>query len=108
MFWRRRKSRDEDLERELRSHLEAEAEEQREKGLAPEEARYAARRLLGNRGIDQVYSLRVRRQLDDVDSRWQLARLLTGMYVPCIRLVDIMQATPSAFLVFSCCGRPPP
>lgn len=46
MFWRRRKSRDEDLDRELRSHLEA--EEQREKGLAPEEAGYAARRAFGN------------------------------------------------------------
>ncbi|MGH6876996.1 MAG: ABC transporter permease, partial [Rhizomicrobium sp.] len=48
MFWRRKKSRDEDLDREIRSHLELEAEEQQERGLSPEEARYAAKRALGN------------------------------------------------------------
>ena len=37
-----------DLERELRSDLDLEEEEQRESGLSPEEARYAARRALGN------------------------------------------------------------
>ncbi len=42
---RRRKA---DLERELRSDLDLEEEEQRESGLSPEEARYAARRALGN------------------------------------------------------------
>jgi predicted permease len=46
--WRRRKRRDHDLERELRSDLELEAAEQRENGLSPEEARYAARRAFGN------------------------------------------------------------
>jgi hypothetical protein len=40
VFWRRK--REEDLERELRSHLEAEAEEQGDV--------YAARRALGNLG----------------------------------------------------------
>lgn len=45
--WRLRK-RDEDLERELRSDLEIEEEEQRENGVPPEEARYAARRAFGN------------------------------------------------------------
>jgi macrolide transport system ATP-binding/permease protein len=47
MRWRRR-NRAEDLERELRGHLELEAEERREAGLSPDEARYAARRALGN------------------------------------------------------------
>ena len=46
-FWQIRK-RSQDLERELRSDLELEEEEQRENGVAPEEARYAARRALGN------------------------------------------------------------
>src|SRR6266568_3976110 len=45
MRWRRR---DEDLDRELRAHLEAETEDQKQAGLAPEEARYAAQRILGN------------------------------------------------------------
>jgi len=48
MGWLRRKSREQDLERELRDHLELEAEEQRESGLTPEHAGYAARRALGN------------------------------------------------------------
>src|SRR5258708_1704879 len=48
MRWRRRKEREQDLERELRSDLELEASEQRENGLSPEDARYAARRAFGN------------------------------------------------------------
>jgi predicted permease len=46
--WWRRKDREQDLERELRSDLDLESEEQREKGLSPEEAHYAARRAFGN------------------------------------------------------------
>jgi predicted permease len=48
MKWWRIGKRSEDLERELRSDLELEEEEQREKGVSKEEARYAARRALGN------------------------------------------------------------
>jgi hypothetical protein len=48
MKWWQIKKRDADLERELRSDLELEVEEQRESGLPPEEARYAARRAFGN------------------------------------------------------------
>jgi putative ABC transport system permease protein len=43
-----RKQQDQDLERELRSHLEQETEEQREHGLSLQDARYAAQRALGN------------------------------------------------------------
>ncbi len=47
MFRRRR--REEDLDRELRAHLELEAREQPEEdGLPRDQARYAARRSLGN------------------------------------------------------------
>src|SRR5258707_6498648 len=54
MFWRRRKSREGDLERELRSHLDLESKEQQEGGgVAPEEARYAAKRALGNATLIQ-------------------------------------------------------
>ena len=48
MSWWPLKKRDADLERELQSDLELEEEEQRERGLSPEEARYAARRAFGN------------------------------------------------------------
>jgi predicted permease len=43
-----RQRRNEDLERELLSHLDMEAEEQQEAGLAANEARYAAQRAFGN------------------------------------------------------------
>ncbi len=48
MRWWRRTEREQDLERELRTGLELEAQEQMENGLSPEEARYAARRAFGN------------------------------------------------------------
>jgi predicted permease len=51
MRWWQLKKRDEDLERELRSDLELEEEEQRESGLSPEEARYATRRAFGNAAL---------------------------------------------------------
>src|SRR5258707_389617 len=48
MRWFRRKDREQDLERELRSDLELEAAELQESGLCAEDARYAARRAFGN------------------------------------------------------------
>ena len=48
MHWWRSKSREQDLDRELRSHLELEAEEQQGSGLTREQATYAARRVFGN------------------------------------------------------------
>jgi putative ABC transport system permease protein len=48
MRWWQIKKRDADLERELRSDLELEEEEQRDGGLPAEEARYAALRAFGN------------------------------------------------------------
>jgi putative ABC transport system permease protein len=51
MKWWPIRRREADLERELRSDLDLEEEEQRESGLSPEEARYAARRALGNQTL---------------------------------------------------------
>jgi hypothetical protein len=45
MWWRRRER---DLEREVRSHLELEAEDQLRNGLPPEKARLAAQKAFGN------------------------------------------------------------
>ncbi|MGH9406463.1 MAG: ADOP family duplicated permease [Terriglobia bacterium] len=47
-FWSWRHAREAEIDRELRTHIELEAEEQTEAGLSPEEAHYAARRALGN------------------------------------------------------------
>jgi hypothetical protein len=46
-WWRRQRA-DADLDREIRSHLELEEAERGDDGLAPEEARFAARRAFGN------------------------------------------------------------
>ena len=51
MRWRRRRDREKDLDRELRSDLELEAREQEENGLSPKEAQYAAKQALGNTGL---------------------------------------------------------
>src|SRR5262249_9270816 len=48
MKWWQMGKRNADLERELQSDLQLEEEEQREHGIAPEEARYAALRAFGN------------------------------------------------------------
>jgi predicted permease len=48
MTWWRIRKRDADLERELRSDLELEEEEQREAGIPGEDARFAALRAFGN------------------------------------------------------------
>src|ERR1700693_5793207 len=48
MKWWQFKKRDADLERELRSDLELEEEEQREGGVSEEEAHYATLRAFGN------------------------------------------------------------
>jgi len=48
MRWWRRKQRDEELAREIQCDLELEEEEQRERGLSPEGARFAAVRAFGN------------------------------------------------------------
>src|SRR5690348_2108741 len=56
----RRQQREADLERELRGHLDLEAEDQREAGLPLEEAAYAARRALGNTALIK----------EDVRSSW--------------------------------------
>src|SRR5579864_1694119 len=51
MKWWQIGKRDADLERELQSDLQLEEEEQREHGVAPEEARYAALRAFGNPSV---------------------------------------------------------
>ena len=48
-WWRRR--REDDLDHELRAHLDLEAEEQRAAGLSPRDAGNAARRALGNAAL---------------------------------------------------------
>ncbi|HKR28201.1 MAG TPA: ADOP family duplicated permease, partial [Acidobacteriaceae bacterium] len=53
MHWWQLKKRNADLERELRADVELEEEEQRDRGVAPDEAHYAARRAFGNEALIQ-------------------------------------------------------
>jgi len=53
------KTRDADLERELRSDLELEEVEQREAGTSEEEARYAALRAFGNPALIREQTLAI-------------------------------------------------
>jgi putative ABC transport system permease protein len=62
-----REQREADLERELRAHLEEEEDDQREAGVAPDEAPSAARRALGNVPLIQ----------EDTRSAWDAAKLET-------------------------------
>src|SRR4051795_4817348 len=48
MNWWRRRSKDSEIDRELRSHLDLEAEEQQAAGMQADQAHYAAKRALGN------------------------------------------------------------
>jgi putative ABC transport system permease protein len=50
-WWWQLKKDETDLEREIKSDLELEEEDQREKGLPPEEARHAAKRAFGNEAL---------------------------------------------------------
>ena len=50
MFWRKRKRQEQDLERELRAHLELEAAERQANGMSRDAAHHAAKRAFGNTG----------------------------------------------------------
>lgn len=61
---------EEDLEEELRFHLEMETRENLRRGMSPEEARYAARRKFG--GVEQTKEAwRDQRWLPQVDQWWR-------------------------------------
>ena len=62
-WWSRRHGADADLDREIRSHLELEAEQQRDAGLAPEDARTAALRAFGNPTLVRESARELRRSL---------------------------------------------
>jgi hypothetical protein len=87
MKWWQLTKRDADLERELRSDLELEEEEQRENGLSPEEARHAARRAFGNTTL-------IRQQTHEA---WA-GRQLNGF----CRMLDIHSTTAPDTWVHAC------
>ncbi len=87
MRWWRRKSREQDLDRELRTHLELEAEELQESGMAAQDARYAAQRNFGNtmlvrEGVRQIWGWTSVRQLgQDVQYGWRMLAKNSGFSI---------------------------
>jgi len=72
MHWWQIKKRDADLERELQSDLELEEEEQLDRGLSDENARYAAQRAFGNQTL-------IREQTRETWAAVSLERLLRDL-----------------------------
>jgi hypothetical protein len=74
-----KKDRDDDIEREIRTHLDLEAEERVADGMSETDARYAARRAFGNvtRTQEDVRAVWTRRWLDELvqDVRYALRTL---------------------------------
>ena len=67
--WKSRRSRERELNREVRSHLDLEAEERQREGLSPEDARDAAMRAYGNATLVK----------EDVRPLWTPAALEQGI-----------------------------
>ena len=93
--WQIRK-RDADLERELRSDLELEEEEQRERGMSPEEARHAAQRAFGNPTL-------IREQTRAVWSWTMLENLLRDLRISVRTLLRSPGFSIIAVLVMALC-----
>lgn len=73
MRYLRRAKWDEERERELQAYLDLETEENIARGMPPEEARYAARRKLGNPSLirEEIYRMN---SLTFIESLWQDVR----------------------------------
>src|ERR1017187_5222706 len=106
MKWWQIKKRDADLERELRSDLELEEEEQRERGLSADDARYAARRAFGNTALikDQTHEAWgwaiFERLSQDVRYAVRQLRKNSGFAAICTLTLDLgIGATTSIFSV---------
>jgi predicted permease len=94
MKWWRIGKRAADLERELQSDLQLEEEEQREHGIAPEEARYAALRAFGNPSV-------IREQSREVWSWRRLESLLRDLRISIRTLVRQPGFSAVAMLVIA-------
>ena len=99
------KDRDDELAREIRTHLELEAEEHLADGMSPDQARYAARRAFGNviRTQEDTRAAWTHRGLDEArqDVRHVLRALVRSPGFACVAIITLALGVTGNATIFS-------